>query len=136
MISMVRPSFFRSIWMAVTPSVVPATLKSISPWKSSTPWMSVKVRQVPVSLSEMRPQEMPATGRLMGTPASIRASVEPQMEAWEVEPLEETTSETTRMAYGNSSTDGITGSRAFSASAPWPISRRPGERAALASPTE
>ena len=37
MISMVRPLFFRSIWMAVMPSVVPATLKSISPWKSSTP---------------------------------------------------------------------------------------------------
>ena len=26
-----------TIWMAVMPSVVPATLKSISPWKSSTP---------------------------------------------------------------------------------------------------
>ena len=37
MISIVRPSFLRSIWMAVTPSLVPATLKSISPWKSSTP---------------------------------------------------------------------------------------------------
>ena len=32
-----RPSFFRSIWMAVMPFLVPATLKSISPWKSSTP---------------------------------------------------------------------------------------------------
>ena len=41
---------------------------------------------------------MPATGRLMGTPASIRASVEPQMEPCEVEPLEDRTSETTRMA--------------------------------------
>ena len=28
----------------------------------------------------IRPQEMPATGALMGTPASIRARVEPQME--------------------------------------------------------
>ena len=37
MISCLRPSFFRSIWMAVMPSFVPATLKSISPWKSSTP---------------------------------------------------------------------------------------------------
>ena len=43
MISWVRPSFFRSIWMAVMPALVPATLKSISPWKSSTPWMSMKV---------------------------------------------------------------------------------------------
>ena len=36
-ISCLRPSFFRSIWMAVMPCFVPATLKSISPWKSSTP---------------------------------------------------------------------------------------------------
>ena len=122
--------------MAVTPSVVPATLKSISPWKSSTPWMSIKVLQSPLCWSEMRPQEMPATGRLMGTPASIRARVAPQMEPWEVEPLEETTSLTTRMAYGNSSTDGSTGAMAFSTSAPWPISRREVERLPRASPVE
>ena len=97
MISMVRPSFFRSIWMAVMPFLVPPTLKSISPWKSSTPWMSMKVVKPPSS-SWIRPQEMPATGALMGTPASISASVEPQMEPWEVEPLELSTSETTRMA--------------------------------------
>ena len=97
MMAMVRPSFFRSIWMAVMPFLVPATLKSISPWKSSTPWMSMKVVKAPSS-SWMRPQEMPATGALMGTPASMRAKVEPQMEPWEVEPLEETTSLTTRMA--------------------------------------
>ena len=30
--------------------------------------------------SVMRPQEIPATGALIGTPASINASVEPQME--------------------------------------------------------
>ena len=41
---------------------------------------------------------MPATGALMGTPASISARVEPQMEPWEVEPLELNTSDTTRMA--------------------------------------
>ena len=40
---------------------------------------------------------MPATGALMGTPASIRARVEPQMDAWEVEPFELSTSETQRM---------------------------------------
>ena len=45
---------------------------------------------------------MPATGFLMGTPASISASVEPQMDAWLVEPLELSTSDTPRMAYGNS----------------------------------
>ena len=52
----------------------------------------------PPSSSWIRPQEMPATGAEMGTPASIRARVEPQMEPWEVEPLEESTSLTTRMA--------------------------------------
>ena len=36
-ISCFNPSFLRSIWMAVMPFFVPATLKSISPWKSSTP---------------------------------------------------------------------------------------------------
>ena len=49
------------------------------------------------SPSVTRPQEMPATGALIGTPASMRARVEPQMEAWEVEPLEDTTSLTRRM---------------------------------------
>ena len=49
------------------------------------------------SPSVMRPQLMPATGALMGTPASISARVEPQMDAWEVEPLELSTSETQRM---------------------------------------
>ena len=34
----------------------------------------------------------------MGTPASISARVEPQTDPWEVEPLELTTSLTTRMA--------------------------------------
>ena len=33
----------------------------------------------------------------MGTPASMRARVEPQMEPWEVEPLEETTSDAPKM---------------------------------------
>ena len=79
----------------------------------------------------------PATGALMGTPASISASVEPQTEAWEVEPLEDMTSET--------SADGVgellhrresSGSSARSASAPWPISRRPGLRRGFASPVE
>ena len=82
--------------MAVMPSWVPATLKSISPKKSSKPWISTMVIQR--SPSVIRPQEIPATGALIGTPASIRARVEPQMEAWEVEPLEETTSETRRYA--------------------------------------
>ena len=66
----------------------------------------------------IRPQEIPATGAFSGTPASIKASVEPQIEPCEVEPFEESTSETNRIAYGNSSTDGRTGTSAFSARAP------------------
>ena len=79
---------------------------------------------------------MPATGALIGTPASMSASVEPQTEPCEVEPLDEMTSDTSRSVYGNSSTLGMTGSSARSASAPWPISRRPGERDGRVSPTE
>ena len=77
------------------PFLVPPTLKSMSPKKSSMPWMSTMVIQR--SPSVIRPQEMPATGALMGTPASIKAKVEPQMEAWLVEPLEDSTSLTRRM---------------------------------------
>ncbi|GIU90803.1 MAG: hypothetical protein KatS3mg010_1902 [Acidimicrobiia bacterium] len=40
---------------------------------------------------------MPATGALIGTPASISDSVEPQTEAIEVEPLDARTSDTTRI---------------------------------------
>ena len=76
----------------------------------------------------------PATGALIGTPASMSASVEPQVEAIDVEPLEVTHSLTRRMTYGKSSWSGSTGTRARSASAPWPISRRPGPRMNLFSP--
>ncbi len=65
-----------------------------------------------------RPQLIPATCFLIGTPASISAMQDAQVEAMEVEPLDSSVSETARMAYGNSSTDGSTGSRARSASAP------------------
>ena len=50
------------------------------------------------SPSLIRPMAMPETGALMGTPASISASVEPQVEAMEDEPLDSRISETTRMA--------------------------------------
>ena len=45
------------------------------------------------------------------------------------------TSETTLIAYGNSSSLGITGTNAFSANAPCPISLLPGPLDGLASPT-
>ena len=39
---------------------------------------------------------MPATGALSGTPAAMSDRVEPQTEAMEVDPLDASTSETTR----------------------------------------
>src|ERR671927_317688 len=79
---------------------------------------------------------MPATGRLIGTPASISDSDEPHTEAIDDEPLDSRMSETTRIVYGKSSIDGIIGTSARSASAPWPMSRRFGPRMKPASPTE
>ena len=93
------PFIFISICMAVMPSVVPATLKSISPRKSSRPCISVSIATLPESSAAfIRPMAAPATGRFIGTPASISDSVEPHTEAWEVEPLELITSLTRRMA--------------------------------------
>jgi len=98
--------------------------------------MSVSTATLPESTSLIRPIATPATGRLIGTPASISASVEPHTDACEVEPFEDMTSLTSLRQYGNSSTGGIIGSSARSAKAPWPISRRPGLRMGFASPVE
>ena len=88
------------------------------------------------SPSLMRPIAMPATGEVIGTPASIRASVEPHTDAIDEEPFDSRISETTRIVYGNVSASGMTGRRARSASAPWPMSRRFGPRMKPVSPTE
>lgn len=79
---------------------------------------------------------MPATGALSGTPAFSSDMVEAQTEPMDVEPLEPRASDTWRIAYGNSSRVGSTGTMARSASAPWPISRRFGEPTRPVSPTE
>ena len=63
-------------------------------------------------------------------------SVEAQTLAIDVEPLEPRMSDTSLSAYGNSSSGGITGTSARSASAPWPISRRRGEPIRPTSPVE
>ena len=86
-----------SIWQAVIPSLVPVTLKSISPRWSSSPKMSDKTAYLPVSLSVMRPIAIPATGFFILTPESRRARVPPQTEAIEEEPLDSKMSETTRI---------------------------------------
>ena len=84
----------------------------------------------------MRPIATPATGAFSGTPASISDSEEPHTEAIDDEPLDSRMSDTTRIVYGKSSCDGIIGTSARSASAPWPMSRRFGPRMKPASPTE
>ena len=102
-----RPLALLSICMAVMPFAVPATLKSMSPRKSSRPWMSVRTATSSPSL--MSPIAMPETGAAIGTPASMSASVEPQTEPIELEPLDSSTSDTMRIVYGNSSSAGMTG---------------------------
>ena len=79
---------------------------------------------------------MPATGRLIGTPASISERLEPHTDAIDDEPFDSKMSDTTRIVYGKSSIDGTIGTSARSASAPWPMSRRFGPRMKPASPTE
>src|SRR5436305_12911191 len=79
---------------------------------------------------------MPATGAFSGTPAFSSDRVEAHTEPIEVEPLEPSASDTCRIAYGNSSRLGSTGTSARSASAPWPISRRLGEPTRPVSPGE
>ncbi len=98
------------------PSSVPATLKSMSPAKSSAPWMSERITNL--SPSVISPMAMPATGFFSGTPASIKLKVLAQTLAILVEPLLVTISDTVRIVYGKSSTAGIIGSKARSASAP------------------
>ena len=128
------PSSLVSSCSAVTNSFVPATLKSMSPNASSAPRMSVSVAYSPPS--KTRPIAMPATGALSGTPALSSDIVLAQTEPIDVEPLEPSASDTWRIAYGNSSRLGSTGSSARSASAPWPISRRFGEPTRPVSPVE
>ena len=88
------PEIFVSSWSAVMKSVVPATLKSMSPKASSAPRMSVRVTQAPSAWT--RPMATPATGALIGTPASINDRVDPHTDAIELDPLDAITSDTVR----------------------------------------
>ena len=132
-ISLSIPAIFISICIAVIPFSVPATLKSISPKWSSIPCISESTATL--SSCFIRPIAIPATISFKGTPASSKDNVEPHTLPWDVEPLELNTSDTTLIAYGNSSFDGRTGISALSASAPCPISLLPGPLDGLASPT-
>src|ERR687893_1349044 len=82
------------------------------------------------------PIATPATADLIGTPASIIESEPPQTVAIDDDPFDSVMSETMRSEYGNSPSDGSTGSSARRASAPWPISRREVEPKRPTSPTE
>ena len=63
--------------------------------------MSVRITCSSPSLT--RPMAMPLTGALIGTPASMSASVEPQTEPIDEEPFDSSVSETMRIVYGKSS---------------------------------
>ena len=84
-----------SIWMAVTPFLVPQTLKSMSPRWSSSPRMSERTAYL--SPSMIRPIAMPATGDLIGTPASMSDRHPPQTAAIEDEPFDSSVSLTMRI---------------------------------------
>jgi len=86
--------------------------------------------------SETSPIATPATGALIGTPASMRARVPPQTVAMDEDPFDSRMSETTRTVYGNASSDGSIGDNERRARLPWPMSRREGPRMNFASPTE
>ncbi len=79
---------------------------------------------------------MPDTGAFSGTPALYRPIVEAHTDPIEVDPFDPRASDTCRIAYGNSSRFGSTGTRARSASIPWPISRRFGVPTRPVSPVE
>ena len=89
----------------------------MSPKKSSRPWISVN-NTYSSSSPVTRPQEIPATIFLIGTPAAINDIQDAHVEAIDVEPLDSNVSDTVLIAYGNSSSDGRTGTNAFSANAP------------------
>jgi hypothetical protein len=131
---------FVSSCIAVTQSFVPATLKSISPVKSSVPIRSFSTACFVIvpssSCSVINHIAIPATGLIIGTHASINANVEPQTDHIEVEPPDHKQSETNLIVYGKTSLAGIMRSTAFSASLPCPISLLPVPLIALASHTE
>ena len=86
------PSIFKSSWIAVTPSRVPAILKSISPRWSSKPSISLNTAFLVPSV--IKPIAMPATCPFKGAPAHINDIEPPQTEAMDEEPFDSIISET------------------------------------------
>lgn len=89
MIFIVRPHTFVSNWIAVIPSLDPATLKSISPIKSSVPIKSVNILYSVIFQSSscllISPIAIPETGAKRGTQAAISERVDPQVAPIEVD---------------------------------------------------
>ena len=127
------PSILISICKAVTPSAVPATLKSISPRWSSSPRISVRTAKS--SPSFIRPIATPATAFVIGTPASINDKEVPQTVAIELDPFDSVISETTLNVYPKESRSGKTALIALFAKLPCPISLLFGPPGKLISPT-
>src|SRR3989344_9291256 len=98
--------------------------------------MSVSTWYTPDFASDMRPIAIPATGRVIGTPASISAIEPAQTVAIEVEPFEARHSETMRIVYGKTSFPGRTARKDFSASPPCAVIRRVNPPTRPVSPTE
>ena len=96
----------------------------------------MSVSTATLSPSLISPIAIPATGALTGTPASISAIEPAHTVAIDELPFDSRMSLTIRIVYGKWVSAGITGSIARSASAPCPISRRPGPRIGRTSPTE
>ncbi len=116
MISIVRPSILMSIWIAVMPCSVPATLKSMSPSASSDPRMSVRTATLSPSL--IRPIATPAQAAFIGTPASMSASEPPHTDAIDDDPFDSRISDTIRSVYGKSVCAGSSACSARSARVP------------------
>src|SRR4051812_50093084 len=94
----------------------------------------MSVMRTCLSFSITSPIEMPATGRLIGTPASIIASVPPHTDAIELEPFDSRISLTRRIVYGNRVAGGGTGLGGGAAHKPGALSRRPRPPVRLAFP--
>ena len=90
-ISNESPSHLISICVAVIPSRVPVVLKSISPKWSSSPRISLSTAYFSSPGFLINPIAIPDTGFLIGTPASIKASVPEHTVAIEEEPLDSNT---------------------------------------------
>ena len=99
-ISYDRPSTLMSIWVAVIPSFVPVTLKSMSPKWSSSPRISDNTAYLSSPAFLINPMAIPDTGFLIFTPASINARVPAHTVAMEEEPFDSRISDTTRTTYG------------------------------------